>query len=39
MLNVMSGKLSSIVEDELGREVLQLLLLHGSELQVNLQDC
>ena len=34
MLNVVSGKLSSVVEDELGREVLQLLLKHGSELQV-----
>ena len=34
MLNVVSGKLSLVVEDELGREVLQLLLLHGSDLQV-----
>ena len=34
VLNVVSGKLSSVVEGELGREVLQLLLMHGSDLQV-----
>ena len=34
VLNVMSGKLSSVVEDQLGREVLQLLLMQGSDLQV-----
>ena len=37
VLNVVSGKLSSGVEDELGREVVQLLLLHGSDLQVKAQ--
>lgn len=37
VLNVVSGKLSSIVEDELGREVVHLLLLHGSDLQVKAQ--
>ena len=36
VLNVMSGKLSSVVEDQLGREVLQLLLMQGSDLQVKL---
>ena len=36
VLNVMSGKLSSVVEDQLGREVLQLLLMQGSDLQVEL---
>ena len=37
VLNVVSGKLSSVVEDKLGREVLQLLLMHGSDLQVKSQ--
>ena len=34
VLNVMLGKLSSAAEDQLGSEVLQQLLMQGSDLQV-----